>query len=155
MGVSRLKLRLLFSLVSTLTFAPNSVASDSTVSTGVGFSDSAVTVGAGLQVDAPGIDLGLAILARVGSTYEGGLHGAVSGELRYAFDVFTYVPWAGVGLGLRLDDKVVVFPQATLGLSMMQGFDDALGFFVTKPIFSSCLPGPFPFEVGLFWSRRF
>ena len=91
-----------------------------------------------------GSDLGLAISARLGSTYEGGLHGAVSGELRYAFDVFTYVPWAGVGLGLRLDDKVVVFPQATLGLSMMQGFDDALGIFVTKPLLFSGLSGPFP-----------
>ena len=79
----------------------------------------------------------------------------MSGELRYAFDVFTYVPWAGVGLGLRLDDEVVVFPQATLGLSMMQGFDDALGIFLSKPISFSGLSAPFPFEIGLYWSRRF
>ena len=154
MSVSRTKLRLLY-LISILTFAPHSVASDSTVSVGAGVSDSALTAGAGLQVNAPGSDLGLAISARLGSTYDGGLHGAVSGELRYAFDVFTYVPWAGVGLGLRLDDKVVVFPQATLGLSMMQGFDDALGIFVTKPLLFSDLSGPFPLEIGLYWSRRF
>lgn len=154
MGVSRTKLRLLC-LISILTFAPYSMASDSLVFGGVGFSDSAATVGTGLQVDAPGSDLGLAISARVGSTYDGGLHGAVSGELRYAFDVFTYVPWAGVGFGLRLDDDVVVFPQATLGLSMMQGFDDALGIFLSKPISFSGLSAPFPFEIGLYWSRRF
>ena len=154
MSVSRTKLRLLY-LISILTFAPHSVASDSTVYVGAVFSDSALTAGAGLQANAPGSDLGLAISARAGSTHDGGFHGTVSGELRYAFDVFTYVPWAGVGLGLRLDDKVVVFPQATFGLSRMQGFDDALGVFVTKPLLFNDLSGPFPFEIGLYWSRRF
>ena len=154
MGVSRTKLRLVY-LISTLIFAPYAMASDSMVSVDAGVSDSAATLGAGLQVDAAGSDLGLAISGRVGSTYDGGLHGAVSGELRYAFDVFTYVPWIGVGLGLRLDDTAVVFPQVTLGLSVMQGFDDALGVFVTKPLFYNGLSAPFPFEIGLYWSRRF
>ena len=121
-----------------------------------GFSDSAATVGTGLQVDAPGSDLGLAISARVGSTYDGGLHSAVSGEIfgTHSMSLPTSLG-RRVGLGLRLDDEVVVFPQATLGLSMMQGFDDALGFFVTKPISFNGLTAPFPFEIGLYWSRRF
>ena len=56
MGVSRTKLRLLC-IISILTFAPCSMASDSLVFGGVGFSDSAATVGTGLQVDAREVTL--------------------------------------------------------------------------------------------------
>ena len=145
-----------FALLSLIFFLSPSMAlsSDSEVSVEARVTDAASSFGLGLKVDAPGSGLGLAVTAGLGSSYGGQVHFNTSGEIRYAFDVFTYVPWIGAGFGLRLDDRMVVYPQATFGLSVMQGFDDAFGISYTNPLVYRHFSQTLPFEIGLYWSRR-
>jgi len=139
--------------VSWLT-AETSRANNLSISTELSLTESASTLGLGLHAGIRGSGLGLATSVGLGSSYQGDLVGAVSGELRYTLDVFTYVPWVSVGFGTRVEDQLVFFPQASLGCAMMLGFDDSIGLRFRLPMKFQVFTSDFPFEAGLFWSRN-
>ena len=125
-----------------------------TVSSELAMTEVAATAGVGLHAEIHPSGFGLAASMRIGSSYDGGLTGAFSGELRYTLDVFTYVPWVAVGFGVRTEETPIVFPEASLGCAMMLGFDDSIGVRYKTPLIFQDFSSSFPFEIGVFWSRN-
>lgn len=82
------------------------------------------------------------------------LGGECSGSLRYTLDVFRYVPWFGVGMGVELRRPSLV-PRAEIGLLYMMGFDDALTVRISMPLNSLRFRGSPRPVLGLGWSHRF
>ena len=82
------------------------------------------------------------------------LDGECSGSLRYTLDIFRYVPWVGVGVGIELRNPALI-PRAELGVSYMLGFDDALTARVSIPMNSLHFRGTPRPVIGFGWSRRY
>lgn len=140
-----------------MTFAPLGIAKAGGLglSTHLALNEDAVMAGVAAHLGVVGSGIGLATSAQVGSSFDGDLVGAFSGQVRYTLDVFTYVPWVGVGFGLRTGELIQFFPEASIGCSMMLGFDDSVGIVYKTPLIFQSFSSAFPFELGLYWSRNF